>query len=94
MSGGTSCSTSSVMLTPQPRTRMWPSSLIVQRSDRAVACKTTGRASPLPKTGLATAGTGALVIADLGIPLGACRRIGMPPVFPLGERPGVPMVCR
>ncbi|MBI3998764.1 MAG: NAD(P)H-hydrate epimerase [Armatimonadetes bacterium] len=45
----------------------------------------------LPKTGLRAAYTGDLVLADLGIPAAAFRRIGIPYTSPFGTRFRVPL---
>lgn len=39
----------------------------------------------LPKTGLALGGVGQLMLADIGIPEGAYRRIGLPYAPPFGD---------
>ncbi len=45
----------------------------------------------LPKTGLRPAFTGALVLADLGIPAAVFRRIGIPYTSPFGKRFRAPL---
>ncbi len=48
----------------------------------------------LPKTGLAPQTAGDLFLADIGIPEGAYRRLGVPFVAPFGSRFRIPLVCR
>lgn len=48
----------------------------------------------LPKTGLVSEKTGALFLADIGIPAGAYRRAGVEDIPPFGERFWIPLVCR
>lgn len=48
----------------------------------------------LPKTGLLPERTGTLFLADLGIPEGAYRRLGLPYVRPFGRRFWIPLTCR
>lgn len=48
----------------------------------------------LPKTGLLPETTGALLLADIGIPEGTYRRMGLAYIAPFGSRFWVPLVCR
>jgi hypothetical protein len=48
----------------------------------------------LPKTSLLPETTGDLFLADIGIPEGTYRRMGLAYTAPFGSRFWVPLVCR